>query len=74
MDCPDVKILSSYLDEGLRGARRQDIEAHISECSSCLDLLVVAYDAQGRKRRCPASLEEKVRAMLGLGKKKPRHE
>ena len=75
MHCPDEKTLSSYLDGKLLDeALRQGIEAHISQCTSCLDLLVLAYEAQKGRCKCPASLEEKIKTRLGLRHKNPRRE
>jgi len=75
MSCPDEKTLSSYLDERLFEAERKAIEAHLSECAHCLDLLVVAYEAQGsRGGVTPPLLKEKVRKRLGLRQKRKRSE
>jgi len=50
MDCLDERILSSYLCKGLSDAERGKIEEHIANCNHCLDMLVVAYEAQGAKQ------------------------
>lgn len=74
MDCPNEKILSSYLDERLPEAERNKIEAHISECNRCLDFVLVAFEAQRKGRKYPALLKEKIRKRLGLKEKKKRPE
>jgi len=74
MDCPNEKILSSYLDERLPEGERSKIESHISECNRCLDFLLVSFEAQGKKRKCPALLKEKIRKRMGLKEKKKRPE
>jgi uncharacterized membrane protein YgcG len=50
MNCLSESELSSYLDEELSPENRKKIEAHISGCGKCLDVLVVAYEA-GRIRK-----------------------
>lgn len=70
MDCPNEKILSSYLDEVLSETERNNVETHISECNHCLDVLLVAYDAGSKSRKCPALLKEKIRRRLGFKEKK----
>ena len=47
--CLDEKMLSSYLDERLTEAERKRIEGHIADCNICLDMLLVAYEAQRKK-------------------------
>lgn len=74
MDCPNEKILSSYLDERLPEDERRKIEAHISECNRCLDLLIVSFEADRKVRKCPALLKEKIRKRTGLKEKKKRPE
>jgi len=74
MDCLSEEILSSYLDEGLSGTERKRIEQHISRCNRCLGLLLIAYEAQGKSRRCPLLLRQKIRRRLGLKEKKIRPE
>ena len=49
--CLDEKMLSSYLDERLSEAERKKIEGHIAECNMCLDMLLVAYEAQRERSR-----------------------
>ncbi len=51
MGCLDEKKLSSYLDQTLSIDERNEIEEHISCCNNCLDLLLVAYEAQKWHRR-----------------------
>jgi len=71
MDCPNEKILSSCLDEILPAAERAMLERHIAGCNHCLDVLLVAYEAQDRPRRkCPAIIKQKVRKRLGLKDRK----
>lgn len=73
MDCMDEKTLSAYLDEDVLGVERTRIEGHISQCRDCLDLLIIAYEAQSkRKERCPALLNGKIKKRLGLKKKRPK--
>ena len=47
--CLDEKALSSYLDERLSGSERERIEGHIADCNTCLDMLLVAYEARRKK-------------------------
>jgi len=70
MGCLDERTLSSYLDERISDADRSDIEGHIAGCNRCLDLLVVAYEAHGRFKKCPAILKEKIKARFGIKQKK----
>ena len=49
MGCLDEKTLSSYLDEKLADAERKKIEEHVADCNICLDMLLVAYEAQKKR-------------------------
>ncbi|MEK6733367.1 MAG: zf-HC2 domain-containing protein, partial [Candidatus Omnitrophota bacterium] len=49
MRCLDEKTLSSYLDKRLSDTEREGIEEHIAGCNACLDMLLVAYEAQRKK-------------------------
>lgn len=49
MGCLNEKMLSSYLDEKLADIERKEIEKHIADCNTCLDMLLVAYEAQKKK-------------------------
>ena len=71
--CLDDRMLSSYLDEKLSDAERKKIEEHIADCDICLDMLLVAYESQGRNKKCPAILKDRIKNKLGLKqpKKKP---
>lgn len=60
MDCLKEKELSSYLDEGLMESERRRMEKHLSVCDRCLDLLVVAFDAERIKKK-QAKLEKQKR-------------
>ncbi len=71
MDCLNEKALSSYLDERPPEAERRSIEEHISGCSRCLDLLVLAYEAgRGGFKHCPPLLRRRIRERLGLKEKR----
>lgn len=70
--CLDEKLLSSYLDERLPDIERKRIEEHIAVCNNCLDLLVVAYESQGKK--CPEALRQRIKNRLGLRQKRKRPE
>lgn len=74
MDCLNEKILSSYLDRtlSLSEEERRRIEEHISKCNHCLDLVLVAYEAQGISQKCPPLLKEMLKKRLGLKQKKAR--
>ncbi|MBU4312504.1 MAG: zf-HC2 domain-containing protein [Candidatus Omnitrophica bacterium] len=72
MRCLSEKQLSSYLDMDLAEEERRKIEAHVSECNHCLDLLLVAYDAQKYSHKCPKFLKDRIKNGLGLKQKKPR--
>lgn len=63
MGCLDEKELSSYLDEDLDEAGRMRIERHLAECRQCLDLLMVAYDAQ---RPSASRLRRIARTILNI--------
>nr|MBU1327743.1 zf-HC2 domain-containing protein [Candidatus Omnitrophota bacterium] len=62
--CLDEKTLSSYLDERLSEAERKKIEGHIADCNTCLDMLLVAYEAQ-KKRFSTRPLRGLARTILG---------
>jgi hypothetical protein len=74
MNCLDEKTLSSYLDEKLAGIEREKIEKHIAGCDVCLDMLLVAYESQGRNKKCPAILKDRIKNRLGLKSPKKRPE
>ena len=74
MECLDEKRLSLYLDRALLVGERNKIEEHISRCNRCLDLLLVAYEAQKATKKCPSALRQKVKARLGLRATKKRSE
>ncbi len=44
-DCPRDEELSLYMEKKLNKDRKEAIEKHLSDCSYCLDLVVVAQDA-----------------------------
>lgn len=51
--CPDEESLASYLSGVLADDAREKVEAHLAECSYCLEETVVAYKAgedQGLER------------------------
>ncbi len=72
--CLDEKALSAYLDEDLSGAERERIERHVGDCNICLDMLLVAYEGQGRNRKCPPILKDRIKNRLGLRQAKKRTE
>jgi len=74
MRCLDERMLSSYLDEKLSDAERKKIEEHIADCNICLDMLLVAYESQGRSKKCPAILKDRIKNKLGLRQPKKRPE
>ena len=74
MDCLNEEMLSSYLDERFSEVERSRIEAHLSRCNHCLDLLLVAHEAQTRSRKAPPFLKERVKKRLGLKHKKTKAE
>ncbi|MBU1061186.1 MAG: zf-HC2 domain-containing protein [Candidatus Omnitrophica bacterium] len=74
MDCLNEKVLSSYLDERLSEDERRRIDGHISKCNRCLDLLIVAYEAQAKSRKVSSLLKERVKKRLGVKQKKARPE
>ena len=49
MKCLNEKTLSSYLDEKLSEVERREIEGHIADCDTCLDMLLVAHEAQKKR-------------------------
>jgi len=74
MRCPNERELSSYLDSTLSGAERERIEAHVSNCGRCLDLLTLAHEAGSGSWECPEPLKEKIKKMLGIRGRKSRAE
>ncbi|MFA4991941.1 MAG: zf-HC2 domain-containing protein [Candidatus Omnitrophota bacterium] len=50
MGCLSEKELSSYLDKKISGAERRKIEEHVAGCNACLDMLLVARDAERREK------------------------
>ena len=70
MNCPDVKKLSLYLDGALAGVERDAVERHLSICDKCLDIVVLAYEAQRRSRKCPEFIRDRVKLRLGLRNRK----
>jgi len=67
--CLDEKRLSSYLDEKISDSERKAIEAHIADCNICLDMLLVAYEAQ-KKRFSTRPLRGLARTILFERKKR----
>jgi len=74
MGCLDEKALSSYLDEKLPGDKRKEIEGHIAHCNTCLDMLLVAYEAGQGNKKCPDILRNRIKNRLGLKQEKKRPE
>jgi len=72
--CLDEKTLSSYLDERRSSMERKKIGEHIADCNTCLDMLLVAYESQGRNKKCPPILKDRIKNRLGLKQPKKRHE
>jgi hypothetical protein len=72
--CLDEKMLSSYLDKRLSDMERKKIEEHIADCNICLDMLLVAYESQGRDKRCPPILRDRIKNRFGLKQAKKRPE
>ena len=72
--CLDEKALSAYLDERISDAERERIERHVGDCNICLDMLLVAYESQGRNRKCPPILKDRIKNRLGLRQAKKRPE
>ena len=72
--CLDEKMLSSYLDERLTEAERKRIEGHIADCNICLDMLLVAYESQGRNKKCPPILKDRIKNRFNLRQAKKRPE
>jgi len=67
MDCLDENTLSLYLDNEMTEVQRDRIDRHISECRDCLDLIVVAWDAQRFSKKLHLrKLNEKIKDKLGL--------
>jgi hypothetical protein len=40
-DCPTLEILAALVDNNLMAEEREQIEAHLTDCNTCLD--VVAF-------------------------------
>jgi len=67
MKCLNEKMLSSYLDEKLSDIELKEIERHIADCNICLDMLLVAHEAQKKK----FSIQPLRSRVEKSGKKKP---
>jgi len=62
--CLDEKALSSYMDERLSEAGRKKIELHIADCNACLDMLLVAHEAQRKRFSTRPPRHQRWRARL----------
>jgi len=64
--CINAVVINDYLNGNVSGEKKQAIEAHLSECSECLDALVFAYqtvDEYRKTKAClPAGREKKMKA------------
>jgi len=69
MKCLNEKTLSSYLDEKLSDIERKEIERHIADCNTCLDMLLVAYESLGRGKKCPAALKQRIKNNIGVAER-----
>jgi len=68
--CDDaVAELYRYLDDELSDTERSSIEAHLRECSPCLEAFDFEAElkrvvAAGAHQPCPEALKAKIRALL----------
>jgi len=37
--CPDLELLAAYADDNVTSEERTQFEAHLNDCSRCLDVL-----------------------------------
>jgi hypothetical protein len=66
VNCPDEETLAVFLSGDLSGDAEKIVEAHLAECSFCLDDIVVAYKSgEGYDvLSVPQRLVAKVRALV----------
>lgn len=66
-NCPDEKVLSSYLDKRLSESEKACIEEHIAGCNNCLELLLTAYEADKKGFcSCPPKITQDLSRKLGF--------
>ena len=53
-NCPEDKLLASYVDGLLKGPDNEQIERHLSECNDCLELILL------HKKVCDDEIHETV--------------
>lgn len=65
-ECPDEEVLAGYLDGISLEEKRSDIEAHLADCSVCLEQAIVACKAEGRSgaEEAHRELVERVMALV----------
>lgn len=70
--CPSEEVLSEYLAGGLSGEKRENIERHLSKCTSCRRLIAEAYhvtkgfDASEARHHLLLRLRRNIWILLGL--------
>lgn len=65
-DCRDEESLASYLTGVLTSEGREQVEAHLAECSFCIEDLVAAHNALGAglEETVPQTLAERAMALV----------
>jgi hypothetical protein len=64
--CPDEETLAIYLSGNVKGGEAQQVEAHLSKCSLCVEDMVAAYKsgAEHEIARVPQRLIEKAMGLV----------
>jgi hypothetical protein len=64
--CPDEETLASYLAGGLTPTSGEEMESHLSQCTSCLDELSAAYSSLrgDEKETVPQAFVAKAMALI----------
>ena len=72
VNCPDEETLAQFLSGDLAGGAREGIEAHLAQCSACVDDLVAAYKSGAAiyMEKAPRRLVARAMALLA-GKEAP---
>src|SRR5258706_11534903 len=64
--CPEDESIAAYLDGGLSYATADEIETHLTDCSSCLEHFLAAKEAAlaGDDARVPTKIMERAMALM----------
>jgi hypothetical protein len=69
--CPDEEIIADYLEGRLSPARKESLDAHLSECELCLEEFMVAGKALKDTAESPAVSSGVTEAAVRLVTKQP---